>query len=235
MSYRLDWRMPSVYKTVFYNEDDNIRLTRYWSSKDGKLILDIHSVGAEEYPGPEGNIQFDAGVWFAYNGFDRDGRIKVSYEADEPDDRYPDAYWSVNVTYFYGFTDETVLKSCFRILMDRDFRITKRTMEGLELRDLDGLHVFYGKRPKFLQRYRDGKKTGANRFCDDKRLQQFIEIDHADYAGPIDVSSRGCRRIECDDAFKSKLLKFDRLVFYIKKFFLDPTSKYYQTPLLRRT
>ena len=81
-----------MYKTVFYNEDDNIRLTRYWSSKDGKLILDIHSVGAEEYPGPKGNIQFDAGVWFAYNVFDRDGRIKVSYQANETDDRYPDAW-----------------------------------------------------------------------------------------------------------------------------------------------
>ena len=83
MFYLFDRRIPSVYKTVFYNEDDNIRLTRYWSSKDGKLILDIHSVGAEEYPGPEGNIQFDAGVWFAYNVFDRDGRIKGERFGDE--------------------------------------------------------------------------------------------------------------------------------------------------------
>ena len=220
-----------MYKTVFYDEDEKIRLTRYWSSKDGNLILEIQSSGSYEFPGQEGdNIQFEARTWFTYNVFDRDGRIKVSYKADEPEDRYPDAYWNINVTYFHVFTEESVLKSEFRILMDRDFRITKRTMEELELRNLDGLHVFYGKRPKFLQRYRDGKKTDANRFYDDKRLQQFIEIDHADFAGPIDVSSRGCRKIECDDAFKSKLLKFDRLVFYIKKVFLDPTSKYYQTP-----
>ncbi len=220
-----------MYKTVFYDQDEKICLTRYWSSKDGKLILDIHSVGADDYPGPEGNIQFDAGIlWFTYNVFDRDGRIKVSYEADKPDDRYPDAYWNVNVTYFYGFTEETVLKSCFRILLDRDFRITKRTLEELELRNLDGLHVFYGKRPKFLQRYWDEKKIGANRYYDDMRLQQFVEIDHADHAGLIDVSKRGCRKIECDDTFRSKLLKFDRLVFYIKKVFLDPSSKYYQLP-----
>ena len=220
-----------MYKTVYYGEDENIRLTRYWSSKDGKLILDIHSVGSEEYPGPEGdNIQFNAGIWFAYNIFDRDGRIKVSYEVGEPDDRYPDAYWNVDVTYFYAITNETVLKSSFRVLMDREFRITKRTMEDLELRNLDALHVFYGKRPKFLQWYWDEKKTGANRYYDDKCLQQFIEIDAADYDGPIDVSSRGCRKIECDDAFKTKLLKFDRLVFYIKKVFLDPSSKYYQQP-----
>ncbi len=220
-----------MYKTVFYDEDEKTRLTRYWSSKDGKLILDIHSVGAEEYPGPKGeNIQFDAGVWFAYNVFDRDGRIKVSYVTGEPDNRYPDTYCNLYVTCFYAITDETVLKSSFRVLMDRDFRITKRTLEDLELRNLDALHVFYGKRPKFLQRYWDEKKTGANRYYDDKRLQQFIEIGAADYDGPIDVSRHGCRKIECDDAFKSKLLKFDRLVYYIKKVFLDPSSKYYQTP-----
>ena len=219
-----------MYKTVFYNEDDHIRLTRYWSSKDGKLILDIHSVGAEEYPGPEGNIQFDAGVWFAYNVFDRDGRIKVSYEADEPDDRYPDAYWNVHVTYFYAITDETVLKSGFRVLMDRDFRITKRTMEELELRNLDALHVFYGKRPKFLQRCWDEKKTGTTRHYYDKRLQQFIEIDQEDFARPVDITRHGCRKVECDETFRTKLLKFDRLVYYIKKVFLDPSSKYYQRP-----
>lgn len=219
-----------MYKTVFYDEDENIRLTRYWSSKDGNLILEIQSAGADEYPGPDGNIQFEAKTWFTYNVFDRDGRIKVSYVAGEPDDRYSDAYWNVDVTCFYGITDETVLKSEFRILMDRDFRITKRTMEELELRNLDALHVFYGKRPNFLQRYWDEKKTCANRFYDDKRLQQFVEIDHADFAGPINVSSRGSRKIECDDAFKTKLLNFDRLVFYIKKVFLDPSSKYYQTP-----
>ncbi len=218
-----------MYKTVFYDEDEKIRLTRYWSSKDGKLILDIHSVGAEEYPGPEGdNIQFDAGIWFAYNVFDRDGRIKVSYVTGEPDDRYPDAYWNVDVSCFYAITDETVLKSDFRVLMDREFRITKRTMEELELRNLDALHVFYGKRPKFLQSYWDEKKTVANRYYDDKRLQQFIEIDHEDFAGPIDVSRHNCRKIECDDTFKSKLLKFDRLVYYIKKVFLDQSSRYYQ-------
>ena len=44
-------------KTVFYDEDEKIFLTRFWSSKDGKLILDIHSVGAGEYPE----------IWFAYN------------------------------------------------------------------------------------------------------------------------------------------------------------------------
>ena len=131
------------------------------------------------------------------------------------------------MTCFYAITDETVLKSSFRVLMNRDFRITKRTMEELELRNLDALHVFYGKRPKFLQKYRDEKKTGANRYYDDKRLQQFVEIDQEDYAGPIDVSRRGCRKVECDDAFKSKLLKFDRLVYYIKKVFLDPSSRYY--------
>lgn len=219
-----------MYKTVFYDEDEKIRLTKYWSSKDGNLILEIQSAGADEYPGPDGNIQFEARTWFTYNVFDRNGRIKVSYVADGPEDRYPDAYWNINVTYFYGFTEETVLKSSFRIHMDRDFRITKRTMEELELRNLDALHVFYGKRPKFLQRYWDEKKTGANRFYDDMRLQQFIEIDHADFAGPIDVSSRGCRKIECDDAFKSKLLRFDRMIYYIKKVFLDPSSKYYQQP-----
>ncbi len=219
-----------MYKTVFYDEDEKIRLTRYWSSKDGNLILEIQSAGADEYPGPDGNIQFEAKTWFTYNVFDRDGRIKVSYVAGEPDDRYSDAYWNVDVTCFYGITDETVLKSEFRILMDRDFRITKRTMEELELRNLDALHVFYGKRPNFLQRYWDEKKTCANRFYDDKRLQQFVEIDHADFAGPINVSSRGSRKIECDDAFKTKLFNFDRLVFYIKKVFLDPSSKYYQTP-----
>jgi len=182
-----------MYKTVFYDEDENIRLTRYWSSKDGNLILEIQSAGADEYPGPEGNIQLDARTWFTYNVFDRNGRIKVSYVADEPDDRYPDAYWNVE-------------------------------------RNLDALHVFYGKRPKFLQRYWDEKKTGANKYYDDKRLQQFIEIDAADYDGPIDVSRHGCRKIECDDAFKTKLLKFDRLVYYIKKVFLDPSSTYYQQP-----
>ena len=218
-----------MYKTVFYDEDEKTRLTRYWSSKDGKLILDIHSVCAEEYPGPEGDhIQFDAGICFAYNVFDRDGRIKVSYVTGEPDDRYPDAYWNVDVTYFYAITDETVLKSSFRVLMDRDFRIMKRTMEELELRNLDALHVFYGKRPKFLQRYWDEKKTGANRYYDDKRLQQFVEIDQKDFAGPIDVSRHGCRKIECDDAFRSKLLKFDRLIYYIRKVFLNPSSRYYQ-------
>ena len=219
-----------MYKTVFYDEDEKIRLTRYWSSKDGNLIMDIHSAGADEYPGPDGNIHFEAKTWFTYNVFGRDGRIKVSYVAGEPDDRYSDAYWNVDVTCFYGITDETVLKSEFRILMDRDFRITKRTMEELELRNLDALHVFYGKRPNFLQRYWDEKKTCANRFYDDKRLQQFVEIDHADFDGSINVSSRGSRKIECDDAFKTKLLNFDRLVFYIKKVFLDPSSKYYQTP-----
>ena len=218
-----------MYKTVFYDEDEKIRLTRYWSSKDGNLILAIQSAGTDEYPGPEGNIiQLDAMRWFTYNVFDRNGRIKVSYEAGEPDDRYPDAYWNVDVTYFYAITDETVLKSQFRVLMDRDFRITKRTMEEFELRNLDALHVFYGKRPKFLQTYRDEKKTGANRYYDDKRLQQFIEIDLEDFTGPIDVSRRGCRKIECNDAFKSKLLKFDRLVYYIRKVFLDPSSAYYQ-------
>ena len=218
-----------MYKTVFYDEDENIRLTRYWSSKDGNLILEIQSAGADEYPGPEG-IQFDAKTWFTYNVFDRNGRIKVSYVADEPDDRYPEAYWNVHVTYFYAITDETVLKSGFRVLMDRDFRITKRTMEELELRNPDALHVFYGKRPKFLQRYWDEKKTGTNRHYYDKRLQQFIEIDQEDFAGPTDVSRHGCRKVECDDAFKSKLLNFDRLVYYIKKVFLDPSSKYYQQP-----
>ena len=217
-----------MYKTVFYDEDEKIRLTRYWSSKDGNLILEIHSVGVDEFPGPEGNVQFDARTWFVYNVFDRNGRIRVSYEAGEPDDRYPDAYWNIDVTYFYAITDETVQKSQFRVLMDRDFRIAKRTMEELELRNLDALHVFYGKRPKFLQTYWDKKKTGANRYYDDKRLQQFIEIDHEDFAGLIDVSRRGCRKIECDDAFKSKLLKFDRVVYYIKKVFLDTSSKYYQ-------
>ena len=218
-----------MYKTVFYDEDEKIRVIRYWSSKDGNLILEIQSASADEYPGPEG-IQFDAKTWFTYNVFDRNGRIKVSYVADEPDDRYPDAYWNVDVTYFYAITDETVLKSSFRVLMDRDFRITKRTMEELELRNLDALHVFYGKRPKFLQQYWDEKKTGSNRYYDDKRLQQFIEIDQEDFAGPIDVSKRGCRKTKCDAAFRSKLLKFDRLVYYIKKVFLDPSSKYYQQP-----
>ena len=216
-----------MYKTVFYDEDEKIRLIRYWSAKDGNLILTIQSAGADE--------QFDATTWFTYNVFDRDGRIKVSYVADEPDDRYPDAYWNVHVTYFYVITDEMVLKSSFRVLMDREFRITRRTMEELELRNLDALHVFYGKRPKFLQKYWDEKKTGVNRYYDDKRLQQFIEIDQEDFAGPIDVSRRGCRKVECDDAFKSKLLKFDRLVYYIKKVFLNPSSKYYQRPLPRRT
>ena len=224
-----------MYKTVFYDEDEKIRLIRYWSAKDGNLILEIQSVGADEYPGPNGNIKFEAKTWFTYNVFDRNGRIKVSYVVGEPDDRYPDAYWNILVTYFYAITDETVLKSSFRVLMNRDFRITKRTMEELELRNLDALHVFYGKRPKFLQKYRDEKKTGANRYYDDKRLQQFVEIDQEDYAGPIDVSRRGCRKVECDDAFKSKLLKFDRLVYYIKKVFLNPSSKYYQRPLPRRT
>lgn len=219
-----------MYKTVFYDEDEKIRVIRYWSSKDGNLILEIQSAGADEYPGPEDNIQLEAKTWFTYNVFDRNGRIKVSYVADEPDDRYPDAYWNVHVTYFYSITDETVLKSDFRVLLDRDFRITKRTMEELELRNPDALHVFYGKRPKYLQRYWDEKKTGANIYYDDKRLQQFVEIDREDFAGPIDVSRHGCRKVECDDAFKSKLLKFDRLVYYIKKVFLDPSSKYYQRP-----
>ena len=49
-----------MYKTVFYDEDEKIRLTRYWSSKDGNLILAIQSAGTDEYPGPEGNIQLDA-------------------------------------------------------------------------------------------------------------------------------------------------------------------------------
>ena len=218
-----------MYKTVFYDEDEKIRVFRYWSSKDGNLILEIQSAGADEYPGPDGNTQFEAKTWFTYNVFDRNGRIKVSYVADEPDDRYPDAYWNVHVTCFYAITDETVLKSSFRILMDRDFRITKRTMEELELRNLDALHVFYGKRPKFLQRYWDEKKTVANRCYDDKRLQQFVEIDREDFAGPIDVSRRGCRKVECDETFRTKLLKVDRLVYYIKKVFLDPSSKYYQS------
>jgi len=217
-----------MYKTVFYDEDEKIRVIRYWSSKDGNLILEIQSASADEHPGPEG-IQFDARTWFTYNVFDRNGRIKVSYVADDPDDRYPDAYWNVHVTCFYVITDETVLKSNFRVFIDRDFRITKRTMEELELRNLDALHVFYGKRPKFLQRYWDEKKTGANRYYDDKRLQQFIEIDQEDFAGPVDITRHGCRTVECDDAFKSKLLKFDRLVYYIKKVFLDPSSRYYQS------
>ncbi len=153
----------------------------------------------------------------------------MSYVADEPDDRYPDAYWNVDVTYFYAITDETVLKSNFRVLMDRDFRITKRTMEELELRNPDALHVFYGKRPKFLPTYWNEKKTGAKKYYDDKRLQQFIEIDREDFAGPIDVSRHSCRKVECDEAFRTKLLKFDRLVYYIKKVFLDPSSKYYQS------
>ena len=219
-----------MYKTVFYDEDENIRLTRYWSSKDGNLILEIQSAGADEYPGPNGNIKLEAKTWFTYNVFDRNGCINVSYVASEPDDRYPDAYWNVHVTYFYAITDETVLKSSFRVLLDRDFRITKRTMEELELRNLDALHVFYGKRPKYLQRYWDEKKTGANIYYDDRRLQQFIEIDREDFAAPIDVSRHGCRKVECDDAFKSKLLNFDRLVYYIKKVFLDPSSKYSQRP-----
>ena len=215
-----------MYKTVFFDEDEKSRQIRYWSSKDGNLILAIQSADADEYPGPEG-IQFDARTWFTYNVFDRNGRIKVSYVADEPDDRYPDAYWNIDVTYFYAITDETVLKSNFRVLMDREFRITKRTMEELELRNLDALHVFYGKRPKFLQRYWGEKKTVANRCYDDKRLQQFVEIDREDFAGPIDVSRRGCRKVECDETFRTKLLKVDRLVYYIKKVFLDPSSKYY--------
>lgn len=219
-----------MHKTVFYEEDEKIRLTRYWSSKDGNLFLEIRSAGAYEYPGPNGNIQIEAKTWFTYNVFDRNGRIKVSYEADEPDDRYPDAYWNIDVSYFYAITDETVLKSQFRVLMDRDFRITKRSMEQLELRNLDALHVFYGKRPRFLQTYWDKNKTGANRYYDDKRLQQFIEIDRADFAGSIDFSRLDCRKIECDEAFHSKLLKFDRLVYYIKKVFLDPSSAYHQHP-----
>ena len=100
-----------MYKTVFYDEDEMIRVIRYWSSKDGNLILEIQSAGADEYPGPKGNIQLDAKTWFTYNVFDRNGRIKVSYVVGEPDDRYPDAYWNVDVTCFYAITDETVLKS----------------------------------------------------------------------------------------------------------------------------
>ena len=65
-----------MYKTVFYDEDEEIRVTKYWSSKNGNLILEILSAGADEYPGPEGNIQLEAKTWFTYNVFDRTGRIK---------------------------------------------------------------------------------------------------------------------------------------------------------------
>ncbi len=41
-----------MYKTVFYDEDEEIRVTKYWSSKNGNLILEILSAGAYEDPGP---------------------------------------------------------------------------------------------------------------------------------------------------------------------------------------
>ncbi len=206
-----------MYKTVFFDEDEETQQTRYWSSKDGKLILDIYcSKGA--YPD----------FYFIYNVFDSNDRIKVSYEVNEPDDRYSDAYWNIDVTYYYCFTDKTVLKSQFQIFMSTDFKITKRTLERFELRNLDDMHIFYGKRPKFLQKYWDEKKTGKNQYYDDKVLQDFIEIDPTKHGEPIDIIRHEYTKIECNEIFKSKLLKFDQLIFYIQKIFIDSASHYYQ-------
>ena len=88
----LDRRMPAHVQNRFLRRRREYSPDQVWSTKDGKLILDIHSVGANEFPGPEGKIQFDAKRWFAYNVFDRDGRIKVSNQANETDGLYPDAW-----------------------------------------------------------------------------------------------------------------------------------------------